>query len=111
MFLNYLLTNMSFALRLRKTSSLKYSDYVGKCNEVISLMGGAEHDYLIPYFIRLQQFAEDVDTAFDCRTLDYSHQDSTRLEFLVKGFQKQLDQMHSSFPANIWDDGETYNRL
>ncbi len=74
-------------------------------------MGGAGHDYLIPYFIRLQQFAEEVDTGFDYRTLDYSHQDSMRLGFLVKGFQKQLDQMHSSFPANIWGNGETYNRL
>jgi hypothetical protein len=86
---------------------VRYSNYVGKCSEVVSQMGGADSDYLIPHFIRLQQFAEDVYFAFDYETVDYSDQDSARVETFGKAFVQQLDQIHSSFPTEIWENGKS----
>ncbi len=84
---------------------------MGKCSEIVSHVGGADSYYLIPYFIRLQQFAEDVYFTFDYKTVGYIHQNSARFEILVKAFVQQLDQIHSSFPTNIWDHSEALTIL
>ena len=66
-----------------------------------------EFDYLVPYFIRLQRFAEEVNCAFDYESiLQLPPLDAVRIEILVKSFNQQLSQLETSFPAEVWNNGE-----
>jgi hypothetical protein len=92
---------------LRKPNILSYSEHIEECSQILGNAGDAEADHLIPYFIRLQRFAEDVNRAFEYDTIFHFHQqlDSVRVEILSKNFQQQLDEMRMAFPPEIWNNG------
>lgn len=96
------------AIGLRKPALLSYSDYIGECSQLLGTAGDAESDHLLPYFIRLQHFAEDVHRAYEYDSIFHFHQklDSLRVDILAKHFQQQLSDMAMTFPPNIWDNGK-----
>ncbi|KAG0648446.1 Transcription factor himD [Hyphodiscus hymeniophilus] len=95
----------SLALSLRKPTSLKYSDYVGDCAQILGQLAEAETDYLLPHFVALQRFAEDVNQAFDYDSGRRPQQlDTTRVEIISRSFVLQLDQIQSSFPPAVWNN-------
>lgn len=74
---------------------------------MLAQAASAETDYLLPHFIALQKFAEDVNHAFDYNVaLQHPQMDSTRVEILSKTFAQQLDQLYSTVPPDIWNNGK-----
>jgi hypothetical protein len=99
-------------MALRKPNLLTYGEYIEECSQLLGNAGDTESDYLIPYFIRLQQFAEEVNHAFEYDTSFHQPQlDSVRVEILLKNFQQQLNQMEATFPPEIWNNSEHNTRL
>jgi len=104
-FLGCYYLSSSVCLGLRKPSSLRYSDYVAECSQTLADAQDAESDYLLPYFIKLQRLAEEVNHAFD-----YDSQnelpllDAVRIELLAKAFAQQLSHFEASFPAEVWNN-------
>jgi hypothetical protein len=101
---------------------LKYGEYVEESVQVLAQVSDAETDYLLPHFIALQKFAEDINYAFDYNAaLQHPQLDSKRVEILSKTFGQQLDQLHSTVPPHVWDNGRcsypgaalslTYNKV
>jgi hypothetical protein len=77
------------------------------CAESLAHSAHAETDYLLPYFIRFQQLAEEVDHAFDySQNHKLPHLDAMRIEILVKAFEQQLNQFELTFPTHIWNNGK-----
>ena len=94
---------------LRKPTTLKHTKYVEECAQLLAQVADAETDHLLPHFIALQKFAEDVNHAFDYNgALQHPHVDSTRAEVLSKIFAQQLDQLHSLIPHDVWNNGKFY---
>jgi hypothetical protein len=86
---------------------LKYSDYMETCAESLSRAAVAETDYLLSYYIRLQQLTEEVESAFDYNhNLKLPQLDTKRVEILLKSFEQQLHQFELTFPANVWTNRE-----
>jgi hypothetical protein len=82
---------------------------VEECAQVLAQVSDAETDYLLPHFIALQKFAEDINHAFDYNAaLQHPQLDSTRVEILSKTFRQRLDQLHLTFSPHVWDNG-TYS--
>jgi hypothetical protein len=97
----------SIALGLRKPATLIYRDYIEECAQILAQVADAETDYLLPHLIALQKFAEDVNHAFNYNAaLQRPQMDSTRVEILSKSFRQQLDQLQSSFPPAVWNNGK-----
>lgn len=96
----------SVCLALRKPNILPSNDYIDKCSYELGHAGNAESDHLVPYFIRLQQFSEDVSRAFEYDSIFHYHQqlDSDRVGILSKKFLQQLDEMRLTFPPEIWNN-------
>lgn len=70
------------------------------------MAGDAKTDHLVQYFVRLQQIAEDVNSAFDY-DIDYAPSlDAVRVELLSKTFTQQLSQINMTFPASAWENGK-----
>jgi hypothetical protein len=64
-------------------------------------------DRLIPYFVRLQQFAGDVSRTFDYDgEIGLPELDTFRIEVLAKVFNDQLTQLQHTFPAEVWGNGK-----
>ena len=101
-----MLIDSSVALGLRKPTSLKYSEHVEECAQTLAQVSDAETDYLLPHFIALQKFAEDINHAFNYNAaLQYPQLDSTRVEILSKTFRQRLDQLYLTFSPHILDNG------
>lgn len=85
---------------------MKHSKYVEECGQILAQISDAETDYLLPHFIALQKFAEDVNHAFDYNAaVQHPQLDSTRVEILSKTFSQQLDQLYSTSPPLVWENG------
>jgi hypothetical protein len=92
---------------LRKPNNLKYGGYIEECSQLLAQVTETGFDYIVPYFIHLQRFAEEVNCAFDYDSiLQLPPLDAVRIEILVKSFNQQLSQFETSFPAEIWNNGE-----
>ncbi len=77
------------------------------CTQSLAQADNAETDYLLPYYIRLQRLAEEVDHAFDySQRFKPPQLDAMRIEILLKAFEQQLNQIELTFPKNIWNSGE-----
>jgi hypothetical protein len=77
------------------------------CAESLAHSLHAETDYLLPYFIRFQRLAEEVDHAFDySQNHKLPHLDAMRIEILAKAFEQQLNQFELTFPTHIWNNGK-----
>jgi hypothetical protein len=60
----------------------------------------------LPYFIRLQRLAEEINTTFDYdRHQQLPALDALRTEMLIKAFSKQLKQFEEGFPEDILSNG------
>ena len=95
------------ALDLRKPTSLKYSDYVRECAQVLDQFGDAETDCLLPHFVGIQKLADDINHAFDYNSaMQQSQLDATRVEVISKAFEKRLDQLSLSFPPSVWNNSQ-----
>jgi hypothetical protein len=85
---------------------LRYCEYIEECSQVLAHSGDSDNDYLIPYYIRLQRFVEEVSRAFEYDTvLDDSKLDVVRVEILSRNFRQQLNEMEMSFSPEIWTNG------
>jgi hypothetical protein len=85
---------------------MKYNDYIGESCSILAQSPQVDTDTSLQYFIRLQQFAEDVNSAFDYNTFhNFPSLDPSRIEILVKAFNQQLIRMQEAFPAEFWDNG------
>jgi hypothetical protein len=77
------------------------------CAQSLVGVASAETDYLLPYYIRLQRLADEVDQAFDySQNFKLPQLDAMRIEILLKVFEQQLSQIELTFPPNIWNNGE-----
>jgi hypothetical protein len=66
-----------------------------------------DSDHLIPYFVRLQKFAGDVNRAYDYDgESDLPELDTSRIEILAKGFNDQLNRLRQTFPAEVWENSK-----
>lgn len=75
------------------------------CAESLARAALAETDYLLPYYIRFQRLAEEVDHAFDySQNLKLPQLDTMRVEILLKSFEQQLNQVELTFPAHVWNN-------
>jgi hypothetical protein len=92
---------------LRKPNNLPYREFTEESCQILAQSTVTETDYLIPYFVRLQKFAEDVNQAFD-----FDHHcglpelDSIRIEILSKTFNEQLKSFETTFPPELWNNGK-----
>ena len=76
-----------------------------ECCKVMGHSTDAETDFFIPYFIRLQKFADDINRSFDYdETLGLPELDTTRIEVIIKGFNDQLSTIEATFPSEIWNN-------
>ncbi|RDL34975.1 uncharacterized protein BP5553_06906 [Venustampulla echinocandica] len=90
---------------LKKPSNMRYGAYTEECCQVLGRAAESETDYLVPYFIRLEQFAEDVNRAFSYdASLELVEIDTVRIEVLSKAFGEQLKQFESAFPIQVWNN-------
>ena len=93
---------------MRKPNSLKYSEYIEECSQLVAENGEAKTDSLLPYFIRLQRFAEEVNHAFDYDNHDNLPQlDAMRIELLAKTFGQRLNQLQLEMPPEAWNNGKS----
>ena len=77
------------------------------CAESLVRAAVAETDNLLPYYIRLQRLAEEIDHAFDySQNLKLPQLEVIRVEILLKSFEQQLNQFELTFPAHVWNSRE-----
>ncbi len=94
-------------MAFRKPNNLKYTDYVGTCCQALSDAMETPSDYLLPYFIRLQRIADEINTNFDYGGYqELPALDAVRTETLLKTFRKQLKQFEESLPSDVWHIGK-----
>ncbi|TAQ88277.1 hypothetical protein B7494_g3380 [Chlorociboria aeruginascens] len=94
----------SLCLGLRKPNALKYIDYMEECCQSLANTREMDSDYFLPYFIRLQRLAEEVNDAFDYDSGNHLPQlDCFRIELLAKNFNQKLNQLETAFPADVWN--------
>lgn len=95
------------SVAFRKPNNLKYTDYIDTCCQALSDAMETPSDYLLPYFIRLQRLAEEINITFDYGGYQQLPAlDAIRTEMLVKTFRKQLKQSEESFPPDVWHNGK-----
>jgi hypothetical protein len=84
---------------------MKYTDYVGECCQVFTERAEVPGDLILTYFIRLQRLMEDVDSTFDYDdNQNLPTMDASRIEILVKTFNRQLVQIKESFTPEAWNN-------
>jgi hypothetical protein len=94
-------------MAFRRPNNLKYTDYVDTCCQALSDAKETPSDYLLPYFIRPQRLAEEINTTFDYGGYQQLPSlDAIRTEILLKTFRKQLKHFEETFPSDVWDNGE-----
>lgn len=77
------------------------------CTESLARAAITETDNLLPYYIRLQRLAGEIDHAFDySQNLKLPQLDVIRVEILQKSFEQQLNQFELTFPAHVWNSRE-----
>ena len=82
------------------------------CAESLARAAVTETDYLLPFYIRFQRLAEEIDNAFDySQNLKLPQLDVMRVEILLKSFEQQLNQIELNFPAHVWNSREIQPRL
>lgn len=90
---------------------MKYSNYTEECCQFLATARQAGSDALIPYFIRMQKIADDINQTFNYD----GHQeitplvDTTKAEILIKTFRQQLAQLKRTFSAEVWKHGKAQN--
>ncbi|TVY15966.1 Transcriptional regulator WAR1 [Lachnellula arida] len=93
----------TLCIGLRKPNNIKYTTYTEECCQVLAAAQEFESDALIPYFVRLQKLAHDINQTFDYDGhQDLASLDPVRVEMLVKAFRQQLTEFEKTFPAEIW---------
>ncbi|TVY32046.1 Transcriptional regulator [Lachnellula subtilissima] len=93
----------TLCIGLRKPNNIKYTTYTEECCQVLAAAQEFESDALIPYFVRLQKLAHDINQTFDYDGhQDLASLDPVRVEMLVKAFKQQLSEFEKTFPAEIW---------
>jgi hypothetical protein len=83
---------------------LKYTDYVEDCYRVVVGANECETDRLLPYIFQLLRLSEEVNSTFDYQELP--ELDASRIEILVKNFDRQLNQLKECFPPEAWSNGK-----
>jgi hypothetical protein len=92
---------------MRKTNGLKYSEYIEECSHLLAETADAKTDSLLPYFILVQRFYEEVNDAFDYDNhLQLPQLDAMRIELLAKTFGQKLNQLQLSMPAETWSNSK-----
>lgn len=87
---------------------MKYCDYMETCAQSLVQAAVAETDSLLPYFIRLQRLAEEIEHAFDYgQNEKLPPLDTLRIELLLKSFEQQLSQFEVTFPQHVWNNCKT----
>lgn len=67
----------------------------------------SEHDHLIQYFVRLQQFQDEINAIFDYDGLsDLPKLDCAKIETFLAAFNTQLQQFQETFPKEIWNNSK-----
>lgn len=95
------------SLGLRKPHSLKWSEYLEECAHSLANAGEVDTDYLLGYYVRFQHLAEEVNEAFAYdSTLTASQSETSRIDFLMRGFEQQLNQFQITAPPQIWTNGK-----
>ncbi|TVY24608.1 Transcriptional regulator [Lachnellula hyalina] len=93
----------TLCIGLRKPNNIKYTSYTDECCQVLAAAQEFESDALIPYFVRLQKLAHDINQTFDYDGhQDLASLDPVRVDMLVKAFKQQLGEFEKTFPAEIW---------
>ena len=96
---------LRICLGLRKPSNLKYNEYIEECSQALGHAGNADSDYLIPYFVRIQQLSEEISVAFDYSTTNpHRNMDSNNFETLGLSFRQQLSHIEGTFPSKAWQN-------
>lgn len=82
---------------------MNFTNYTETCCQVIQQEADSDSDYLIPHFVYLQKFADDVNRAFDYDLeLSLPELDTLRIEILAKFFDDQLTQLQRNVPVAVW---------
>ncbi len=101
------LTSGRLCQHLRQPNNLKYHDWIDECAQSLSQAAHCENDYLIPYFLRIQRFSEEVNHAFGYDTeFQLLRSDCVRTSILLRSFQHQYSQIEVEFPKEAWDSCE-----
>lgn len=91
----------------RKPNNLKYNDYIEECYWALIEANATPSDCLLPYFVRLQRLAEEVNTTFEYDEYQQPPAlDTFRTSTLVKTFCKQLRNFEDTFPSEVWNNGK-----
>ncbi|CAG8974655.1 hypothetical protein HYALB_00010751 [Hymenoscyphus albidus] len=99
----------SYCQGLRRASPIPLNYYGEECCQILSQVSVTETDYLIPYFIRLQKIADDINRTFDYDNhVSLPELDAPRIEILIKGFEEQFKQIEASFTEEIWRNRSIY---
>ena len=94
--------NSRICLCLRKPSTLKHTEYIQECSQILGQLRATETDYLLPYFISIQQFIEKATCEFQCNThQDKPMFDSNRIEAMLNNFQQRFSQMKTTIPSEV----------
>lgn len=102
----------SVARCVRQSNNIKYNAFIGECCSFLSQASLSEHDHLIQYFVRMQQFQDEVSSTFDYDELnDLPRLDCARIETLLSAFNTQLQHFQENFPKEIWDNRECFDML
>ncbi|KFZ20552.1 hypothetical protein V501_00059 [Pseudogymnoascus sp. VKM F-4519 (FW-2642)] len=89
----------------RKPNDLRYNDYVEDCYQTLIEANATPSDFLLPYFVRLQRLAEEVNTTFEYDAYEQPPAlDTFRTNTLVKTFCKRLRNFEDSFPSEVWNN-------
>jgi hypothetical protein len=92
---------------LRKPNNLKYTKHAEECCQVLAAAQEVESDKLIPYFIRLQKLADDINRTFDYDGYqELAPLEPIKAETSVQNFRQKLSQLENSFPPEAWRHGE-----
>jgi hypothetical protein len=92
---------------LRKPHCLKWSEYLEECAHSLANAGEVDTDYLLGYYIRFQHVAEEVNEAFAYDSaLTISQSETSRIDFLIRGFEQQLNNFKTTAPPQIWTSSE-----
>jgi len=86
---------------------LRYTDYIEQCCKDLSAARENETDLLIPYFIRIQRLADDVNLTFDYDdNQQLPEMDKIRIESHLKSFNRHIGEAEQTFPPEIWNNGD-----
>lgn len=95
---------------LRKPNSLKYDAYIRDCGSVLAGLGETDTDFLLPFFVQIQNIAEQINHAFSLNTaIELPKLDSNRVELLWKRFGKDLKEFELSLTENVWSNGGLFS--